>query len=101
MTPAKHSTNARMDSQHTFKQIVTQGLKSIAQTIGSAIHLVRISPSLTFSLLATMPVLYGILNIYGTYLRKLSKQGKELDGIASGLAGEVGCIGLSDVRYIT
>ncbi|KAG2174651.1 hypothetical protein INT44_006915 [Umbelopsis vinacea] len=83
-------------SQHTFKQIVTQGLKSIAQTIGSAIHLVRISPSLTFTLLATMPVLYGILNVYGTYLRKISKQGKELDGIASGLAGEL----IANVRTV-
>ncbi|CAO3689522.1 unnamed protein product [Umbelopsis ramanniana] len=84
------------DFKHTFKQIVTQGLKSIAQTIGSAIHLVRISPSLTFTLLATMPVLYGILNVYGTYLRKLSKQGKELDGIASGLAGEL----IANVRTV-
>jgi hypothetical protein len=42
-----------------------------------------------------MPVLYGVLNLYGNYLRKLSKQGKELDGIASGLAGEVSDTGLS------
>ncbi|KAH8553604.1 ABC transporter type 1, transmembrane domain-containing protein [Umbelopsis sp. PMI_123] len=84
------------DFKHTFKQIVTQGLKSIAQTIGSAIHLMRISPSLTFTLLATMPALYGVLNIYGTYLRKLSKEGKELDGIASGLAGEL----IANVRTV-
>jgi ATP-binding cassette, subfamily B (MDR/TAP), member 8 len=64
-------------------------LKSIAQTVGSAIQLLQISPSLTFTLVATMPVLYGVLNLYGSYLRKLSKHGKELDGIASGLAGEV------------
>jgi ATP-binding cassette subfamily B (MDR/TAP) protein 8 len=42
-----------------------------------------------------MPVLYGVLNLYGNYLRKLSKQGKELDGIASGLAGEVSDTGFS------
>lgn len=45
-----------------------------------------------------MPVLYGVLNLYGTYLRKLSKQGKELDGIASGLAGEVSDTGFSVLR---
>jgi ATP-binding cassette subfamily B (MDR/TAP) protein 8 len=50
----------------------------------------RISPSLTFTLVSTMPVLYAVLNLYGSYLRKLSKRGKEYDGIASGLAGEVG-----------
>jgi len=84
------------DFKHTFKQIVTQGLKSIAQTIGSAIHLLRISPSLTFTLVATMPALYGVLNLYGTYLRRLSKKGKELDGIASGLAGEL----IANVRTV-
>lgn len=48
-----------------------------------------------------MPVMYGILNVYGTYLRKLSKHGKELDGIASGLAGEVGCKRLPDLWSMT
>lgn len=84
------------DFKHTFKQIVTQGLKSIAQSVGSAVHLMRISPSLTFTLISTMPVLYTVLNLYGSYLRKLSKHGKEYDGIASGLAGEL----IANVRTV-
>ncbi|KAI7899749.1 ABC transporter type 1, transmembrane domain-containing protein [Cokeromyces recurvatus] len=73
----------------TFKQLVTQGLKSITQTVGSTIQLFRISTPLTMTMLATMPILYILLNIYGAYLRKLSKLNKELDGYSGGVAGEV------------
>ncbi|KAI8074062.1 ABC transporter type 1, transmembrane domain-containing protein [Gongronella butleri] len=73
----------------TFKQLVTLGLKSVTQTIGSAVHLFQISSSLTLTMLSTMPVLYVLLNLYGAYLRRLSKKNKKLDGIASGVAGEV------------
>lgn len=40
-------------------------------------------------MISTMPVLYVLLNIYGAYLRKLSKKNKQLDGYSSGVAGEV------------
>ncbi|CAO3655748.1 unnamed protein product [Mucor fragilis] len=77
------------DFKSTFKQLVTQGLKSVTQTIGSSIQLFRISTSLTLTMLGTMPVLYVLLNMYGAYLRKLSKQNKQLDGYSGGVAGEV------------
>ncbi|KAI7864759.1 ABC transporter type 1, transmembrane domain-containing protein, partial [Spinellus fusiger] len=84
------------DFKHTFKQVVTQGLKSITQTIGSAVQLFRISVPLTMTMLATMPLLYILLNVYGAYLRKLSQQGKILEGHASGMAGEV----ISNMRTV-
>ncbi|KAG0190262.1 ATP-binding cassette, sub-B (MDR TAP), member 8 [Apophysomyces sp. BC1034] len=84
------------DFKHTFKQVVTQGLKSVTQTIGSAVHLFQISASLTLTMLATMPALYILLNIYGAYLRKLSKHGKQLDASAGGVAGEV----ISNMRTV-
>ncbi|KAI8077225.1 P-loop containing nucleoside triphosphate hydrolase protein [Gilbertella persicaria] len=77
------------DFKSTFKQLVTQGLKSVTQTIGSSIQLFRISTSLTLTMLGTMPVLYILLNVYGAYLRKLSKHNKQLDGYSGGVAGEV------------
>ncbi|KAI9253020.1 ABC transporter type 1, transmembrane domain-containing protein [Sporodiniella umbellata] len=80
----------------TFKQLVTQGLKSVTQTVGSAIQLFRISTSLTFTMLGTMPILYVLLNLYGGYLRKLSKHNKQLDGQSGGVAGEV----LSNMRTV-
>lgn len=76
--------------------MVTQGLKSITQTIGSSIQLFRISTSLTLTMLGTMPVLYVLLNMYGAYLRKLSKQNKQLDGYSGGVAGEV----ISNMRTV-
>ncbi|OBZ80593.1 ATP-binding cassette sub-family B member 8, mitochondrial, partial [Choanephora cucurbitarum] len=77
------------DFKSTFKQLVTQGLKSVTQTIGSAIQLFRISTSLTLTMLGTMPILYILLNVYGAYLRNISKINKQLDGVSSGVAGEV------------
>ncbi|KAI9497326.1 P-loop containing nucleoside triphosphate hydrolase protein [Zychaea mexicana] len=84
------------DFKHTFKQLVTQGLKSVTQTVGSAIHLFRISTPLTLTMLGTMPVLYVLLNVYGAYLRKLSRHSKDIDGKASGVAGEV----ISNMRTV-
>lgn len=78
-----------MHLQHTFKQIITQGLKSITQTLGSTIRLFNISAPLTFTLCATTPILYAVLNLYGAYLRELSKKGRMVDGAASGIASEV------------
>ncbi|KAI8982962.1 ABC transporter type 1, transmembrane domain-containing protein [Pilobolus umbonatus] len=80
----------------TFKQLVTQGLKSITQTIGSAIQLFQISTPLTLTMLSTMPILYVLLNMYGAYLRTLSKKNKQLDGYAGGVAGEV----ISNMRTV-
>ncbi|KAG2214447.1 hypothetical protein INT47_001003 [Mucor saturninus] len=80
----------------TFKQLVTQGLKSVAQTVGSSIQLFRISTSLTLTMLGTMPILYVLLNLYGAYLRKLSKHNKQLDGYSGGVAGEV----ISNIRTV-
>ncbi|KAG1435230.1 hypothetical protein G6F57_021216 [Rhizopus arrhizus] len=47
-------------------------------------------------MLGTMPILYIMLNLYGSYLRNLSKKNKQLDGYAGGVAGEV----LSNMRTV-
>ena len=75
--------------KHTFKICITQGLKCVTQILGTSIHLVYISPSLTGTLVATMPLLYFGLNFYGSFLRKLSKKAKESDSEANGIASEV------------
>ncbi|KAJ1669300.1 hypothetical protein EV182_008824, partial [Spiromyces aspiralis] len=46
------------DFKSTFKQVITQGLKAITLTVGTAYHLVNISPQLTSVLLLSMPALY-------------------------------------------
>ena len=76
------------DFKHTFKLCVTQGLKCVAQIVGSGYSLLNISPSLTLTLVSTMPVIYLFMNVYGTYLRHLSKKARLTDSQSIGIAGE-------------
>ncbi|KAI8808751.1 ABC transporter type 1, transmembrane domain-containing protein [Cladochytrium replicatum] len=82
--------------KHTFKLCVTQGLKCTAQIVGSAYHLFRISPSLTLTLLSTMPVVYVGMNLYGAFLRQLSKDARLFDGFAAGVVSEA----VSNIRTV-
>ncbi|KAK9704268.1 hypothetical protein K7432_010300 [Basidiobolus ranarum] len=84
------------DFKHTFKMCVTQGLKSITQTVGSAIHLIKISPSLTLIMCSTMPFMYILLNVYGAFLRELRKKSRVWEGLSSGIAGE----SISNIRTV-
>ncbi|KAI8915623.1 P-loop containing nucleoside triphosphate hydrolase protein [Gorgonomyces haynaldii] len=76
------------DFKHTFKLVITQGLKCVSQIIGSGISLVTLSPTLTFNLLTSMPVLYLFMNGYGIYLRNLSKHARSVESEANGIAAE-------------
>lgn len=51
-------------------------------------------------MLGTMPILYIMLNLYGSYLRNLSKKNKQLDGYAGGVAGEVSVYNFSFAECI-
>lgn len=84
------------DFKHTFKVCVTQGLKAISQITGSSIALYTLSPSLTLSIVATMPVLYLSMNAYGAYLRHLSKLARTAESEASGMASE----SLANIRTV-
>jgi ATP-binding cassette subfamily B (MDR/TAP) protein 8 len=89
-------TLTQIDWQHTFKSVLTQGLKGTAQIIGTTIQLFSISSHLTFIILSTTPILYLSLNYYGTYLRSLSKAARKSESDASGIAGEA----LSNIRTV-
>ncbi|KAJ1903435.1 hypothetical protein IWQ60_012579, partial [Tieghemiomyces parasiticus] len=84
------------DFKHTFKQLVTQGLKATTLTVGSVAHLVYISPALTLAMAAVMPVLYAALYGYGRYLRALRQTTRTWEGVASGLGMEA----LNNVRTV-
>lgn len=57
----------------SFKQIVSQGLRSGTQIIGSAISLVMISPHMTFVTLLCIPSVIAVGTVMGAFLRRLSK----------------------------
>ena len=61
----------------------------MTQIVGSVVQLLQLSPALTGTMLASVPVFYGFGNLYGIYLRQLSREAKRKDGLAAGVAGEV------------
>ncbi|KAJ1645301.1 hypothetical protein IWQ61_010329, partial [Dispira simplex] len=84
------------DFKHTFKQLITQGLKAVTMTVGSISHLFYISVPLTLTLAGTMPLLYVSLLSYGRFLRHLRKLGRKWEGVASGIGMEA----LSNIRTV-
>ncbi|KAJ1568595.1 ATP-binding cassette, sub-B (MDR TAP), member 8 [Cladochytrium tenue] len=77
------------DFKHTLKLSVTQGLRCVAQIAATAVQLARTSRPLTFALLAAMPILYFAMNIYGAFLRSLSRAARAADGRANAVFSEV------------
>jgi len=89
-------TNDINSFKSTFKQVLTQGLKSTTQVIISGIYLVSISPSLTLTICSTMPIIYFSMNLYGVYLRKLSRKAHILEDITNFIASEA----ISNIRTV-
>ncbi|KAI9352166.1 protein HAF-6 [Obelidium mucronatum] len=82
--------------KHTFKLVITQGLKCFTQIVFTTLHLVNVSQKLSLALLATMPFLYIAMNMYGIFLRRLSKRARIGDSQASSVAGEA----ISNIRTV-
>jgi ATP-binding cassette subfamily B (MDR/TAP) protein 8 len=74
--------------KHTFKIVLTQGLKATAQIAGSVCALANLSSNLTLTLLTTLPPLYIFMNYYGSYLRKLSRNSKLIESDANSTSAE-------------
>lgn len=56
----------------SFKQCVSQGVKNIFQICGSIISLIKISPSMTLTIVAVVPPVVFLGTLFGALLRKLS-----------------------------
>jgi ATP-binding cassette subfamily B (MDR/TAP) protein 8 len=82
--------------KHALKQCCSQGLTNLTQLIGSTIHLFILQPSMTLYLWLPMPFIYFLGNIYGMYLRYLSKRCKSSDTKASMIAHEA----MSHIRVV-
>ncbi|KAI9218405.1 P-loop containing nucleoside triphosphate hydrolase protein [Blastocladiella britannica] len=80
----------------TFKQCVTNGIRSATEVTGSILHLLHLSPVLTLTLAGTMPVLYVVGAVYGAFLRRVSRRAKDVESAALGGAGEA----LANVRTV-
>lgn len=80
----------------SFKLVISQGLRSSTQVIGSLMTLSILSPRLTLMLAVVTPVLMGVGTLLGSGLRKLSRQCQEQIARATGVADEA----LGSVRTV-
>lgn len=80
----------------SFKLVVSQGLRSLTQTVGCLVSLYLISPKLTGLTVVVLPCLVGVGALIGSVLRKLSRLAQEQVSIATGVADEA----LGNVRTV-
>ena len=83
-----HLNQDIQELKHAMKQCFSQGLTSLAQLIGSTINLYTRQPMMTLYLWLPIPIIYSLGNLYGIYLRRLSKKLRAFDMEASGVAQE-------------
>ncbi|KAM3866211.1 mitochondrial potassium channel ATP-binding subunit [Diretmus argenteus] len=80
----------------SFKLVISQGLRSITQTVGCFVSLYIISPKLTGLTVVVLPCLVGAGGLMGSFLRKLSRLSQEQVSKATGVADEA----LGNVRTV-
>uniref|UniRef100_A0AAR2J3V9 Mitochondrial potassium channel ATP-binding subunit n=1 Tax=Pygocentrus nattereri TaxID=42514 RepID=A0AAR2J3V9_PYGNA len=80
----------------SFKLVISQGLRSITQTIGCFVSLYVISPKLTGLTVVVLPCLVGAGALIGSFLRRLSRKAQEQISKATGVADEA----LGNVRTV-
>ncbi|KAM9720319.1 mitochondrial potassium channel ATP-binding subunit [Menidia menidia] len=80
----------------SFKLVISQGLRSITQTLGCFVSLYVISPKLTGLTVVVLPCLVGAGALIGSLLRKLSRLAQEQVARATGVADEA----LGNVRTV-
>lgn len=76
------------DFKSAFKLCISQGIRSVAQTIGCVASLYYISPQMTTSMLSVLPVIVASGTIFGSILRRLSRAAQEQTAKALGIADE-------------
>ncbi|XP_029443831.1 ATP-binding cassette sub-family B member 8, mitochondrial isoform X2 [Rhinatrema bivittatum] len=89
-------TSDIQEFKSSFKQVISQGLRSLTQIAGCFISLYLISPRLTGLLVVVLPTLVGAGALIGSFLRTLSRRAQEQVAKATGVADEA----LGNVRTV-
>ncbi|XP_013114356.2 mitochondrial potassium channel ATP-binding subunit [Stomoxys calcitrans] len=84
------------DFKSSFKQFVSQGLRSVAQLLGGAVSLFLISPHMAAIALASVPAVVTFMTYLGKKLRILSKNSQAQSERATSVCEEA----LSNVRTV-
>lgn len=75
------------DFKSSFKQFVSQGLRSVAQLVGGSISLFMISPHMAAIALAAVPAAVAFMSLLGGTLRNLSKKAQAQVGVKISILG--------------
>ncbi|EAT46324.1 AAEL002468-PA [Aedes aegypti] len=84
------------DFKSSFKQCISQGLRSFAQLIGGGISLFLISPQLASIALVSVPAAVAMFSFLGKSLRALSKKSQAQSERATSVSEEA----LSNIRTV-
>jgi len=76
------------DFKSSFKQIISQGLRSTTQIIGCGLTLFSLSPKLTSLMVLILPGIILIGSGLGTLLRQVSRRAQEQISVAMSVADE-------------
>ncbi|KAJ3594530.1 hypothetical protein NHX12_003837 [Muraenolepis orangiensis] len=89
-------TSDIQEFKSSFKLVISQGLRSLTQTVGCFVSLYIISPKLTGLTVVVLPCLVGAGALLGSFLRQLSRMAQEQVAKATGVADEA----LGNVRTV-
>ena len=84
------------DFKHSLKAILTTGLKTSVQLVSSVGQMIVLSPKLTFTLSAGLPLIFAVGSAYGRFLRLLCGEARVIEAEASNVALEA----LSNIRTV-
>ena len=84
------------DFKSAFKQIISQGLRSVTQTVGCVVTLFMISPKLTLLIGSLVPTVIICGTLLGSVLRRMSREAQEQLATALAVADE----SLGNVRTV-
>ncbi|CAH1785890.1 unnamed protein product, partial [Owenia fusiformis] len=76
------------DFKSSFKMCISQGLRSLTQTLGCVVSLFMISPMLTGSMVVIVPTIIGAGALIGSILRSMSREAQAQVAKATSIADE-------------
>ena len=76
------------DLKSSFKLVISQGLRSITQGVGCIVSLYIISPQMTGVVALVLPAIIVTGTLFGSVLRRWSRNAQEQVAIATGVADE-------------
>lgn len=81
-------TSDVQEFKHSVKGLIGQGVKAVTQTAGGLASMMSLSPLMTGALVVSLPLIYAVGSLYGSFLRRVSARARSADAEAAGHATE-------------